>query len=90
MTPLKDNSSNPAERQKYQPSSLAVGLGSWLGDSLSAIGKPVGLDHKALEREVKEYPDKNYTGIEKDSAYGRQQMEKERMSHPHSRFEDAV
>ena len=90
MAPFKDYSSNPAARQNIQPSSLAAGLAGWLGDSLSAIGKPITLDPKTLERGIKEYLDENFGDIEKNAAYGRKQVEKERMSRPHSRFEHAV
>lgn len=90
MTPLKDYSSNPAARQMIQPPSLAAGLASHLEDSFSAIGKPIYFQHKDLEREIKGYLDDNYTGIERDAAYGRKQIEKERMSRPHSRFVEAV
>ena len=73
-----------------QPRSLAAGLARHLKDNLSAIGKPIHLEHKYLERGIQSYLDEHHTMIEEDAAYGRKQIEKERMSHPYSRFEEAV
>lgn len=73
-----------------QPRSLAAGLARHLKDNLSAIGKPIHLEHKYLERGIQSYLDEHHTLIEEDAAYGREQIENERMSHPYSRFEEAV
>ncbi|CAD6586918.1 MAG: hypothetical protein ASARMPREDX12_002546 [Alectoria sarmentosa] len=90
MGQLKDYSGNPAARQNIQSPSLAAGLASWLEDTLSATGRPINLKHEDFERGIKEYLNDNYNGIEKDAAYGRKVMEKERIPRPHSHFEEAV
>ena len=82
---MADQSTTPV-----QPQSLAAGLARFLGDNLSAIGKSIHLEHTALEYGHKSYLDEHYAWIEKDAAYGRKQIEKERMSRPRSRFEEAV
>lgn len=90
MAPLKDYSSNPAARQKVRPPSLAAGLARYLDDALTATGRPINLKKEELEGGIKGYLDDNHSCIEKDAEYGRKQIEKERMSRPHSRFEEAV
>lgn len=87
MAPLKNYSS---KGQMIEPPSLSAGLARWLGDSLAACGKPLGLTHEDLQRGIKGYLDENFTCIENDAAYGRKQMEKDRMSRPYSSFEEAV
>ena len=77
MAPLKDYSSNPAARQKTQPPALA-------------IGKPIAVTPEALELGIKKYLDDNHYGIEKDAAYFRKQIDKERMSSLDSHFEAAL
>lgn len=77
-------------KSKCQPPSLAAGLSHYLGNSLSAIGKPIDLKHEDLERGIKRYVDDNYTWIKRDAAHGRKQIEKECMSRPYSRFEATV
>lgn len=87
MAPITGYSSTS---QKIEPPSLSAGLARWLEDSLAACGKRLDLTHEDLARGIKGYLDENFTSIEKDAAYGRKQIEKERMSRPYSRFEEAV
>ena len=57
---------------------------------MSAIGKPLHLEYNDLERGIHIYLEEHYTWIEEVAAYGRKQIQKECISHPYSRSEEAV